>query len=214
MIATPPVGCAVIAAVIIVGLNGYLFAVIAADEYAHDFICGFSGSILPFDVGPVQLIDAHHKLLRADLLDYLTSFPVFMVGSPSPLRLVYDLLVTFWAAQNIVVFGPFYYRKLLAIGAVHLCFDSAVIVVIEQIVRHYVLICPALQVGGRFRHTAHFVPNYSITLVTADFRLSVTDILLIIVQMPQHQCRICFNMDVPCNRMTSCFFIKHTSGEE
>lgn len=152
---------------------------------------------------------AHHKLMRADLLDYLTSFPVFIVGSPSPLRLGYDLLVTFWAAQNIVVFGPFYYRKLLAIGAVHLCFDSAVIVVIEQIVRHYVLICPALQVGGRLWHTAHFVQNYSIPLVAADFCLLVTNILLVPIQFPQNFRGITFCSDIPGNRMASSLFIKH-----
>lgn len=172
-------------------------------------IRGFSGGILSFDVRPVQLIDAHHKLMRADLLDYLTSFPVFIVGSPSPLRLGYDLLVTFWAAQNIVVFGPFYYRKLLAIGAVHLCFDSAVIVVIEQIVRHYVLICPALQVGGRLWHTAHFVQNYSIPLVAADFCLLVTNILLVPIQFPQNFRGITFCSDIPGNRMASSLFIKH-----
>ena len=209
MMAVPPMGHTIIVSTIIVGLNGRLFAIIAANKYTHDFIRGFSGGILSFDVRPVQLIDAHHKLMRADLLDYLTSFPVFIVGSPSPLRLGYDLLVTFWAAQNIVVFGPFYYRKLLAIGAVHLCFDSAVIVVIEQIVRHYVLICPALQVGGRLWHTAHFVQNYSIPLVAADFCLLVTNILLVPIQFPQNFRGITFCSDIPGNRMASSLFIKH-----
>ena len=214
MIAAPPAGHTVIDAVIIVRLHGCVLAVITADKYAHDFICRFSSGILSLGIRPVQLIDTHHKLIRADLLDYLTGFPIFMVSRSSPLRLGYSFLAAFRAAQDIVAFGPFNYRKLLAIGAVRLCFGAAIIVVIEQIVRHDMLICPALQVGGRLRHTAHFVPNYSISLVAADFRLSVTDILLIIVQMPQHQCRICFNMDVSCNRMTSCFFIKHTSGQE
>ena len=214
MITVPPVGHAVIPAVIIVRLHGCVLAVITADKYAHDFIRGFSDGILSFCIRPVQLIDTHHKLLRADLPDHLTGFSVLMVGGSFPLCLGYDFLSALWAAQNIVVFWSFDYGEFLAIGAASLCFCATVIVVIEQIVRHNVLIRPAFQVGERLRHTAHFVPNYSISLVAADFRLSVTDILLIIVQMPQHQCRICFNMDVPCNRMTSCFFIKHTGGQE
>ena len=186
MVAVPPSGHTVIAAIIIVGLNSCLFTVITADKYAHDFICVFSGSIPSLGIRPVQLIDAHHKLMRADLPDYLTGFPVLMAGGSFPLCLGYDFLSALWAAQNIVAFWSFDYRKLLAIGAVRLCFGAAIIVVIEQIVRHDVLICPALQVGGRLRHTAHFVQNHCIPLVAADFRLSVTDILLVSIQMRQY----------------------------
>lgn len=71
---------------------------------------------------PVQFIDTHHKLLRADLPDYLTGFPILMVGGSFPLRLGYDFLSALWTAQNIVVFWSFDYGKFLAIGAAGLCF--------------------------------------------------------------------------------------------
>ena len=132
-----------------------------------------------------------------------------MVSSSSSLRLGYGFLAAFRAAQDIVAFWPFNYRKLLAIGAVRLCFGAAIIVVIEQIVRHDVLICPALQVGGRLRHTAHFVQNYSIPLVAADSCLLVTDILLVPIQFPQNFRGITFCSDIPGNRIESSLFIKH-----
>ena len=121
MIAAPPTGHTVIAAVIIVRFYDCLFAVITADKYAHDFIRGFSDAIPSFGIRPVQLIDTHHKLLRADLSDHLTCFPVLMVGGSFPLRLDYDFLSALWAAQNIVVFWSFDYGKFLAIGAAGLC---------------------------------------------------------------------------------------------
>jgi hypothetical protein len=116
------VGHAVIPAVIIVRLHGCVLAVITADKYAHDFIRGFSDGILSFGIRPVQFIDTHHKLLRADLPDYLTGFPILMVGGSFPLRLGYDFLSALWTAQNIVVFWSFDYGKFLAIGAAGLCF--------------------------------------------------------------------------------------------
>ena len=121
-ITVPPVGHAVIPAVIIVRLHGCVLAVITADKYAHDFIRGFSDGILSFGIRPVQFIDTHHKLLRADLPDYLTGFPILMVGGSFPLRLGYDFLSALWTAQNIVVFWSFDYGKFLAIGAAGLCF--------------------------------------------------------------------------------------------
>ena len=146
MIAAPPVGHTVIAAVIIVRLNDCLFAVITADKYAHDFICRFSGGILSPGIRPVQLIDAHHKLLRADLLDNLTGFPIFMVSSSSSLRLGYGFLAAFRAAQDIVAFWPFNYRKLLAIGTKDLRFRLVSVIRIKQIVRHDISVNPVCQV--------------------------------------------------------------------
>ena len=101
MIAVPPASHTVIAAVIIVRLHCCVLAVITADKYAHDFIRGFSDAILSFGIRPVQLIDTHHKLIRADLLDYLTGFPILMVGGSFPLCLGYDFLSALWAAQTV-----------------------------------------------------------------------------------------------------------------